>query len=217
MGYPLSWDGVPPSQVRMGVPQDRVPPALGWGIPRIGKQKEYLLRGGRYASCVHAGEFSCLLISLHVMTAHYFLLICLHVMTAHYFLLICLHVMTAHYFLLICLHVMTAHYFLVSVVVDGTERCDGAAADLLWESKRIPARAVAWRGQQRYARTHTHTHTHTHAHTHTTYWTLLSYWPCLTLTFRTAEARDLHPAVWLREKIVPRETVRRTGALPGLH
>ena len=36
------------------------PPARsGWGTPRIGQQKEYLLRGGRYASCVHAGGLSC--------------------------------------------------------------------------------------------------------------------------------------------------------------
>ena len=60
-----------PSQVQMGVP--RVPPRHGWGTPlarsvwggigvppppRLGQQKEYSVRGGRYASCVHAG-LSC--------------------------------------------------------------------------------------------------------------------------------------------------------------
>ena len=38
--------GVPPSR-------DEVPPL------QLGQQKEYLLRGGRYASCVHAGGLSC--------------------------------------------------------------------------------------------------------------------------------------------------------------
>ena len=57
--HPRSW-GVPhprfggtPSQVRgEGVPQ--VP-------PRTDQHSEHLLRGGRYASCVHAGGLSCLL------------------------------------------------------------------------------------------------------------------------------------------------------------
>ena len=48
----------------------KVPHILWWGTlwpgqddggtPCLGQQKEYLLRGGRYASCVHAGELSCI-------------------------------------------------------------------------------------------------------------------------------------------------------------
>ena len=41
--------GVPPSQVRME------------GYPQLEQHNMYLLRGGQYASCVHAGGFSCLL------------------------------------------------------------------------------------------------------------------------------------------------------------
>ena len=46
-----SWDGVPPDL------------DLGWGTrppPSLGQQKEYSLRGGRFASCVHAGGLSCI-------------------------------------------------------------------------------------------------------------------------------------------------------------
>ena len=49
LGYPTSRDGAPP------------PPPTGDGVPSpgIGQQRDYLLSGGRYASCVHAGGFSC--------------------------------------------------------------------------------------------------------------------------------------------------------------
>ena len=64
MGYiPQARDGVPP--VRNGVyppARDEVPPSqpdLGYP-PRIGQQMEYLIRGRRYASCVHGGGLSCL-------------------------------------------------------------------------------------------------------------------------------------------------------------
>ena len=32
----------------------------GWGGTQLGQHREYLLHGGRYASCVHAGGLSCL-------------------------------------------------------------------------------------------------------------------------------------------------------------
>ena len=52
----------------MGYPLDLekgTPPDLGWGTPRpeMGyppQHSEHLIRGGRYASCVHAGGLSCL-------------------------------------------------------------------------------------------------------------------------------------------------------------
>ena len=44
---------------RLPQPRDRVSPSQGWGAPRIGQQMEYLMRRGRYASCVHAGGLSC--------------------------------------------------------------------------------------------------------------------------------------------------------------
>ena len=59
LGYPQPGMG-PPGQVQRvgGVPG--VPPRQGWGTsPPLGQQKEYSLRGGRYASCVHAGGLSC--------------------------------------------------------------------------------------------------------------------------------------------------------------
>ena len=43
----------------------------GWGgtLPgggtQLGQHREYLLHGGRYASCVHAGGLSCLLLNLN--------------------------------------------------------------------------------------------------------------------------------------------------------
>ena len=44
-----------------GVPSHGTPPARsGWGGTQLGQHKEYLLHGGRYASCVHAGGLSCL-------------------------------------------------------------------------------------------------------------------------------------------------------------
>ena len=50
--------GIPPAQVRMGVAQDKVPPARD-GVPTwIGQQREYLLCGRQYASCIHAGGLS---------------------------------------------------------------------------------------------------------------------------------------------------------------
>ena len=74
MGYPLSRYGVPPSPTRDGVPHSQ-----GWGTlparmglppppPRLGQQMEYLIRGGRYASCVHAGGLSCsrLILPVHI-------------------------------------------------------------------------------------------------------------------------------------------------------
>ena len=66
MGYPLppasSGCGIPPppSQVRMGYPPART------GIPSspgTEQQSGHLLRGGRYASCVHAGGLSCFCLS----------------------------------------------------------------------------------------------------------------------------------------------------------
>ena len=54
-GYPLPEN--PPARV----PPTRVPPQRGRGVPRSGQHREYLLHGGRYASCVHAGGLSCLL------------------------------------------------------------------------------------------------------------------------------------------------------------
>ena len=63
-GY-LTW--VPPTRV----PPARVPPPPGYppggeypvGVPRSGQHREYLLHGGRYASCVHVGGLSCLSIT----------------------------------------------------------------------------------------------------------------------------------------------------------
>ena len=71
----LTWvpplPGYPPSQVRGGTlveggyltwvpPRQGTPPAGGGGgVPRSGQHREYLLHGGRYASCVHAGGLSC--------------------------------------------------------------------------------------------------------------------------------------------------------------
>ena len=72
MGYP------PPSRPGQGTPNPGMgyPPDLGWGTPpgwgthltwdgvppQTEQHSEHLLRGGRYASCVHAGGLSCLLI-----------------------------------------------------------------------------------------------------------------------------------------------------------
>ena len=57
-GYPLP--GYPPT--RVAPPSQGSPPARGvpgGGVPRSGQHREYLLHGGRYASCVHAGGLSC--------------------------------------------------------------------------------------------------------------------------------------------------------------
>ena len=65
MGYPPSqtWDGVPPI-TGWGTPPsslDGVPQPSMDGVPPPPPQhSEHLLRGGRYASCVHAGGLSCL-------------------------------------------------------------------------------------------------------------------------------------------------------------
>ena len=60
------WGSPSRSQVRLGYP-----PSAGWGlpppsvpgqdrgVPRLEQYGVYLLRGGRYASCVHAGGLSC--------------------------------------------------------------------------------------------------------------------------------------------------------------
>ena len=86
MGYPQTWDGVPPG------PGMGYPPDLGWGTfpgpgmgylpwtwdgyhpgpemgyplepgmgytPNLG-HSEHLLHGGQYASCIHAGVLSCI-------------------------------------------------------------------------------------------------------------------------------------------------------------
>ena len=43
-----------------GGTQVRYPPARsGWGGTQLGQHREYLLHGGRYVSCVHAGGLSC--------------------------------------------------------------------------------------------------------------------------------------------------------------
>ena len=63
-GYPSQ--GPPPGQVKMGgyPPQYKPPPpGSGWGggTPGTGQHMEYLINGGRYASCVDAGGLSCLM------------------------------------------------------------------------------------------------------------------------------------------------------------
>ena len=47
--------GVP----HLGYPPPPVGPGWGGGVPHFGKQMEYLICRGRYASCVHAGGLSC--------------------------------------------------------------------------------------------------------------------------------------------------------------
>ena len=64
-GYPgqVQTGGYPPSKAGWGTwqrvphlnPQQGLPPP-----PGTGQQMEYLIRRGRYASCVHAGGLSCL-------------------------------------------------------------------------------------------------------------------------------------------------------------
>ena len=48
--------GYCPGQVRTG---GSLPGGTLWGGTQLGKQKEYSLHGGRYASCVHTGGLSC--------------------------------------------------------------------------------------------------------------------------------------------------------------
>ena len=51
-----TWPGYPSCQDLAGVP-----PVQRWGspTPRIEQQMEYLIRGGRYACCIHAGGLFC--------------------------------------------------------------------------------------------------------------------------------------------------------------
>ena len=75
-GYPhpaLDGGGVPqpgpdegggtPARSRQGE-YPGIPPPLGqgWGTLGIGQQMEYLIHRGRYASCVHSGGLSCLIV-----------------------------------------------------------------------------------------------------------------------------------------------------------
>ena len=59
-GYPLPPDLRYPPDLGWGTPPD-----LGWGTPSpqtwdwVPPPPEHLIRGGRYASCVHAGRLSC--------------------------------------------------------------------------------------------------------------------------------------------------------------
>ena len=84
-GYPISgpggtW-GTPPTRSGWGTTPDLgwgTPlPDLGWGTPAdLGpgpplppdQHSEHLIRGGRYASCVHAGGLSCYRMLLHLST-----------------------------------------------------------------------------------------------------------------------------------------------------
>ena len=57
--YPHQLDGLPP----FPCPNPDLGPGWGGGVyPHPEQHSVYLLRGGRYASCVHAGELSCLCI-----------------------------------------------------------------------------------------------------------------------------------------------------------
>ena len=69
----VPWQGTPPARSRWGVPWQGTPPQQGTPPPRswwrgtlVGQQKEYLLHGGRYASCIHAGGLSCLIFRLEI-------------------------------------------------------------------------------------------------------------------------------------------------------
>ena len=59
MGYPLPGQDGGCTPARDGVPPP--PPIQRWGPPKIGQQMEYVIRSGRYASCVHAGGLSCVM------------------------------------------------------------------------------------------------------------------------------------------------------------
>ena len=67
-GYPGQvWWGVPQPGPRWGVPPQpgmASPPARVLPPPGTGQQMQYLIRRGRYASCVHAGGLSCICIHL---------------------------------------------------------------------------------------------------------------------------------------------------------
>ena len=71
-GYPArsSWGGTLPGPAgggtlpggypaQGGTQVGMVPPRSGWGGTQLGQHREYLLHGGQYASCVHAGGLSC--------------------------------------------------------------------------------------------------------------------------------------------------------------
>ena len=68
MGYPLQpgLDGVSPPSPRTGrgTPpgQDWGTHSWEWGTPGSEQQSEYLLHGGRYASCDHARGLSCIIL-----------------------------------------------------------------------------------------------------------------------------------------------------------
>ena len=67
MGQPLG-GGVPCQVQPGGVPPH--PARLGQGGTQLGQHREYLLHGGRYASCVHAGGLSCLLMARDIHYGH---------------------------------------------------------------------------------------------------------------------------------------------------
>ena len=60
IGYPRAWDRVPPFPWTW----DQVPPQTWDRVPPPRHSEQLLLRGGRYASYVHAGGLSCYLIFL---------------------------------------------------------------------------------------------------------------------------------------------------------
>ena len=77
---PRTWDRVPsprpgtgsPPRHEMGYPPRPgmgYPPDLGWGTPT--QHSEHLLRGGRNASCVHAGGLSCVLWCIWILMTHF--------------------------------------------------------------------------------------------------------------------------------------------------
>ena len=66
---PLGLMGYPPVRLGGGTPlrrdEDTPPPLSGWiwvppPPPETEQHSQYLFRGGRYASCAHAGGLSCL-------------------------------------------------------------------------------------------------------------------------------------------------------------
>ena len=66
---PRTWDRVPPLDLGQGIPPrpgTGYLPDLGWGTPP--QHSEHLLRGGRYASCVHAGGLSCTILFTNIST-----------------------------------------------------------------------------------------------------------------------------------------------------
>ena len=71
---PSGLDGGTPPPVRTGWGYPPPPSELDEGIPppthpcqETEQQSQYLLRGGRYASCVHAGGLSCLIYILFLL------------------------------------------------------------------------------------------------------------------------------------------------------